>query len=277
MTGSAMALWRGSPNHYDGRRGWKVDHITLHIMVGWLWGTDSCFQQASFGAASHYGVGGTQVLQWVDEDNGSWADANWISDCSGITIEHQGGMAGIPMTAETIETSAQLCADISRRYGLGKLYHDGLNGNVYLHREIPGTTHAACPDLAVNGLPYQQIIDRANQILEGTDMAVSNQDLSNIFYAVWGRNAGDNNKQPFGNPYETLKRLANVVPRILRAQDANDSWIFFPSTGRVKALTDAQVEEVKVDYKNMGLGEIPTTAFRTAAQRTIFLNALKED
>ena len=105
MTGAGFALWRGSPNHYAGRNGLHVDHITLHIMVGRLVGTDSCFMRSSFQAASHYGVGGDgSVYQWVDEDDGSWADANWRSDCSGITIEHEGGMAGIPVTdAEAVD------------------------------------------------------------------------------------------------------------------------------------------------------------------------------
>ena len=26
--------WVGSPNHYNGRNGYTVTHITLHIMVG---------------------------------------------------------------------------------------------------------------------------------------------------------------------------------------------------------------------------------------------------
>ena len=110
MSGAGFAVWRGSPNHYDGRLGQSVNHITLHIMVGRLAGTDSCFQRSSFGAASHYGVGGDgTVYQWVDENNGSWADANWRSDCSGVTIEHEGGMAGVPVTSpETMEAAAQL-------------------------------------------------------------------------------------------------------------------------------------------------------------------------
>ncbi|MBT1161194.1 N-acetylmuramoyl-L-alanine amidase [Bifidobacterium sp. SO1] len=159
--------WRGSPNHYDGRNGYTVDHITLHIMVGTLAGTDTCFRRADFRAASHYGVGsdGT-IYQWVSEANGSWADANMASDCSGVTIEHAGGLRGIAVTEAEIEASAQLCADIARRYGWKKLWHDGLNGNIYLHREIPGTDHAGCPDRAVdNPLPVQRILDRANQLL----------------------------------------------------------------------------------------------------------------
>ena len=109
MVGYAKAVWRGSPNHYQGRNGYKVTHITLHIMVGSLQGTDTVFQRSSYRASSTYGVGtdGT-VYQWVDEINGAWCDANMASDCSGISIEHAGGIAGIAPTDAEYEASAQL-------------------------------------------------------------------------------------------------------------------------------------------------------------------------
>lgn len=84
MVGYSKAVWRGSPNHYQGRNGYTVNHITLHIMVGSLEGTDNVFHRSSYQASSTYGVGtdGT-VYQWVDEANGAWCDANMASDCSG--------------------------------------------------------------------------------------------------------------------------------------------------------------------------------------------------
>lgn len=184
MAGSGLALWRGSPNHYDGRRGCSVTHITLHIMVGRLAGTDSCFQRASFSASSTYGIGSTGLTyQWVDEADGAWADADWRSDCSGISIEHEGGMAGVPVTDAEIEASARLCADIARRYGWASLWHDASGnraGNVWLHREVPGTDHYGCPDRCVNALPVDRIINRANELLGG-DMPTAQE----IAAAVW--------------------------------------------------------------------------------------------
>lgn len=160
--------WIGSPNHYNGRDGYRVDHITLHIMVGYLTSTDNFFQSPESTASAHYGIGGDgSIHQYVDERNGSWSDANYASNNSTISIEHEGGMAGIPCTQACIDASAALCADIAQRYGWSHLWHDGLNGNVWLHREVPGTNHAGCPDLAPNGLPYQQVIDKANAILDG--------------------------------------------------------------------------------------------------------------
>lgn len=176
-------IWKGSPNHYTGRQGYGVTHITLHIMVGYLAGTDSTFANPSSQSSAHYGVGATgEIHQYVAETDGSYSDANYASNCSTISIEHEGGMAdGAVCTQACIDASARLCADIARRYGWKKLWHDGLRGNVWLHREIPGTDHAACPDLAPNGLPFQQVIDKANNLLEGKEMALTDEDVTRIW------------------------------------------------------------------------------------------------
>lgn len=176
-------IWKGSPNHYTGRQGYGVTHITLHIMVGYLAGTDSTFANPSSQSSAHYGVGATgEIHQYVAETDGSYSDANYASNCSTISIEHEGGMAdGAVCTQACIDASARLCADIARRYGWKKLWHDGLRGNVWLHREIPSTDHAACPDLAPNGLPFQQVIDKANNLLEGKEMALTDEDVTKIW------------------------------------------------------------------------------------------------
>lgn len=176
-------IWKGSPNHYTGRQGYGVTHITLHIMVGYLAGTDSTFANSDSQSSAHYGIGSTgEIHQYVSERDGSYSDANYMSNCSTISIEHEGGMSdGAVCTQACIDASARLCADIARRYGWKKLWHDGLKGNVWLHREIPGTDHAACPDLAPNGLPYQQVIDKANNLLEGKEMALTDEDVMKIW------------------------------------------------------------------------------------------------
>lgn len=176
-------IWKGSPNHYTGRQGYGVTHITLHIMVGYLAGTDSTFANSASQASAHYGIGSSgEIHQYVSERDGSYSDANYISNNSTISIEHEGGMSdGAVCTQACIDASARLCADIARRYGWRKLWHDGLKGNVWLHREIPGTDHAACPDLAPNGLPYQQVIDKANNLLEGQEMALTDEDIMKIW------------------------------------------------------------------------------------------------
>lgn len=161
--------WIGSPNHYQGRNGYHITHITLHIMVGHLTGTDSVFQHPN-GASAHYGIGSDGTIhQYVNENDGSWSDANYASNNSTISIEHEGGMNGIPCTQACMDASAKLCADIARRHGWTHLQHDGLNGNIWLHREIPGTDHAGCPDRAPNSLDVNYVINKANQLLQGED------------------------------------------------------------------------------------------------------------
>lgn len=176
-------IWKGSPNHYTGRNGYGVTHITLHIMVGYLAGTDTTFANSDSQSSAHYGIGADGTIhQYVSERDGSYSDANYMSNCSTISIEHEGGMSdGAVCTQACIDASARLCADIARRYGWKKLWHDGLRGNVWLHREIPGTDHAACPDLAPNGLPFQQVIDKANNLLEGKEMALTDEDVTKIW------------------------------------------------------------------------------------------------
>lgn len=161
--------WIGSPNHYQGRNGYDITHITLHIMVGHLTGTDSVFQHPS-GASAHYGIGADGTIhQYVSENDGSWSDANYASNNSTISIEHEGGMNGIPCTQACMDASAKLCADIARRHGWTHLQHNGLKGNIWLHREIPGTDHAGCPDRAPNSLDVNYVINKANQLLQGED------------------------------------------------------------------------------------------------------------
>jgi hypothetical protein len=157
--------WKGSPNHYSGRGGYSVSYITLHVMAGGLPGTDATFAKASAQASSHYGVGANgDIHQYVKETDGSWADGSSVSNKKSITIEHAGGLVGYPNTDACVEASAQLCADIARRYGWKQLVH---GQNVFLHREIPPYTHPACPDRTTNPLRWPEIIARANVLLSG--------------------------------------------------------------------------------------------------------------
>lgn len=165
-------IWIGSPNHYDGRGGHSVTHITLHIMAGYLAGTDTVFTNPASQASAHYGIGSDGTIhQYVSESDGSYSDANYESNNSTISIEHEGGIPQASCTKACMDASARLCADIARRYGLGRLWHNETKGNVWLHREISGTDHATCPDLAPNGLDANYIINKANEILEGDNMS----------------------------------------------------------------------------------------------------------
>ncbi|MCI2158282.1 N-acetylmuramoyl-L-alanine amidase [Bifidobacterium crudilactis] len=171
--------------------GKRVTRITLHIMAGYLTGTDSIFQSPSRQASSNYGIGASgEIHQYVAETDGAWADGNRDSNLQTISIEHQGGLNFIPCTQDCLNASARLCADIARRYGWPKLVH---GQNVFLHREIPGTDHTTCPDLAPNGLNYQYVINKANELLGGNTMT-SAADIWN--YGLGQDGTSNKNNQP---------------------------------------------------------------------------------
>lgn len=256
--------WVGSPNHYNGRNGYQVTHITLHIMAGYLAGTDSVFTNPASQASAHYGIGADGTIhQYVSEADGSYSDANYVSNNSTISIEHEGGIPQAECTQACIDASARLCADIAQRYGLGRLWHDGTNGNVWLHREIAGTDHATCPDLAPNGLPYQQIIDKANAIIEGktnhdnernenmAEMLFNNTDNGKVYY--WNILTG---VKYIGVPdqLEILKaagvpmhETSSKGPWMTRAQEITDNTLT-----RITTTINAQAAAIKALSESMG-------------------------
>lgn len=257
-------IWKGSPNHNGGRHGYQVTHITLHIMVGYLAGTDSTFANSASQASAHYGIGADGTIhQYVSERDGSYSDANYASNNSCISIEHEGGMAqGAVCTQACIDASARLCADIARRYGWDHLWHDGLKGNVWLHREIPGTDHASCPDLAPNGLPFQQVIDTANAILNGkttnqerkenmAEMLFNNTDDGKVYY--WNILTGckyigeiDQLKilKAAGVP---MHETSSKGPWMTRAQEITDTTL-----AAINATINAQAAAIETLSKSMG-------------------------
>ena len=190
-------IWKGSPNHYDGRQGNKVDRITLHVMAGYLAGTDSLLAQHYQDQLQNVTCV-FKVQQRVAGSDGAWADGSQSSNLRSISIEHQGGLDFIPCTEACVNASARLCADIARRHGLGRLER---GKNIFLHRDVPPYTHPACPDLCPNGLDWQAVIDKANQIngYGGNAMTNAGDEVWNWAYRPGGKNA-----TPGGNMYNML-------------------------------------------------------------------------
>ena len=247
-------IWIGSPNHYNGRNGYAISHITLHIMVGTLAGTDSVFQRAG-GASAHYGIGGNgEIHQYVNESDGSWSDANYASNNSTVSIEHEGGMASIPCTRACMDASARLCADIARRQGWGRLWYDGLNGNIWLHREIPGTDHAGCPDLAPNGLDVNYVISKANEILqEGENMTTAQ--VTEALYTA----KGNDGRNIFDSVIQTRNELKDRAAEALYTAKGLDGRNIFDSViqtrydiAALKTTLTAQTAAIEALSKALG-------------------------
>ena len=269
--------WIGSPNHYNGRDGYHVDHITLHIMVGYLTGTDNVFQSAGSAASAHYGIGGDGTIhQYVDERDGSWSDANYASNNSTISIEHEGGMEGIPCTQACMDASAALCADIAQRYGWDHLWHNGLNGNIWLHREIPGTDHAGCPDLAPNGLDVNYVINKANEILqEGENMTTAQ--VTEALYTA----KGNDGRNIFDSVIQTRNELKDRATEALYTARGNDGRNIFDSViqtrydiAALKTTLIAQTTAIETLSKALGANpaDIAATVEKAVKNK---LNALE--
>lgn len=151
-------IWIGT-RHFTAQSGIHKRHIDIHWMVGNLLSTDRAFN-GSRSASSHYGIENGVVHQYVHEKDYSYANGNTYANRYGVTIEHAGGWLlsnGTRMkpTPATHETSAQLCADIARRWGMGKLIP---GHNIFPHHHWVATMCSGSTDVA-------WIAARANEIM----------------------------------------------------------------------------------------------------------------
>lgn len=210
-------------------------------MAGYLAGTDTVFTNPATQASAHYGIGSDGTIhQYVSESDGSYSDANYESNNSTISIEHEGGIPQASCTQACMDASARLCADIARRYGLGRLWHNGTKGNVWLHREISGTDHATCPDLAPNGLEVDYVINKANQLLEGNDeMALTDEDIMRFW----------THKLPNGRPARDI--ISDATSDVIRMHDTGlvgGQWMHKLPNGRYARdiVSDATSDVIRI-------------------------------
>lgn len=109
-------IWKGSPNFGVTRFGNNIEFIVCHWIVGTLASADAVFANPKSQVSAHYAVGNGEIHQYVKESNTAWHAGNQTVNRKSIGIEHQGG-PNIPITDAVYNTSADLIADICRRYG----------------------------------------------------------------------------------------------------------------------------------------------------------------
>lgn len=150
-----------SPSNYTvGRSGRKIEAITIHHMAGRLT-AEQCgyiFQNPNRKASSNYGIGyDGSVGLYVDEDNTSWCNSNWDSNCKSVTIEVSDNDNSWYVNDTTMNMLIKLVADIAKRNNLGKLVK---GQNVTWHSMFANTT---CPgDYLRSKIDY--ICEEANKI-----------------------------------------------------------------------------------------------------------------
>jgi hypothetical protein len=131
-------IWKGcsSSNYSVGRSGKKVDKIVLHWMAGTLASTDITFNDGRRLASAHYGMGQTEIHQYVKEEDTAWHAGNFEVNQTSIGIEHEGG-PDIPITEAVYKQSVELITDLCKRYGLDtSCIH---KHNEYKATQCPGT------------------------------------------------------------------------------------------------------------------------------------------
>lgn len=106
-----------------GRNGSTVNKIVMHWIVGTLSSADTTFNSPTRYASAHYGVGPSEVHQYVAEENTAWHASNLTINRQSIGIEHEGGRLLLDGTREkpteaTLKRSAELVASICKRYNL---------------------------------------------------------------------------------------------------------------------------------------------------------------
>ena len=129
--------WVGSPNFSQGRA-FKIDGVVVHWIVGTLSTADATFQNPSRQASAHYGIGGSEIHQYVKEEDTAWHSGNWTVNQKTIGIEHEGGL-DIPISDETYKTSAALIKEICARYGIKPSLETITPHKKWLATQCPGT------------------------------------------------------------------------------------------------------------------------------------------
>lgn len=147
--------WAGTPNFNYGNSGRL--YLFPHWTAGGFDGSVSTLQNPANQASAHYVIEEDNVAQLVDEANTAWHCGNSWYNWRSISYEMV-GWEGHPPTRGTLDTTAQLMADASRRYfGGARLV---LGENVMLHKMVYATS---CP--GPSDISY--LLDRANGILGG--------------------------------------------------------------------------------------------------------------
>lgn len=236
----------GADRYTPGRDGNSVVNIVLHTMVGWIASADATFKGGSRLASAHYGVrvDGT-IWQWVKEEDTAWQAGWWPMNLRSIGIEHEdGGAYNDPRPDALYSSSAQLVADICRRYNI-----PCDKDHIFAHREViqvaskeTGKSVAdliasqeaiatGCPD----ALDTDRIIREAAAILtppapvsQDYPVLVAVPDSQNVKYAkAMGIDP------TLARLYDDLAPLAGILPEVAFAQACHETGNFtFPGTAK---------------------------------------------
>src|ERR1041385_428041 len=138
-------------NHNNGGNHPRI--FMVHIMVGYMAGTDTIFRNPNTEASAHFGVSRSgSVWQWVRTDDTAWHafDANTYS----IGVEHA-GFPWEPLTAAQIKASGHLYAWLHKQYSAIDLWiNKRIEGSgISYHEKFLqwNLDHHSCPGKLIEG------------------------------------------------------------------------------------------------------------------------------
>lgn len=157
-----------SPNHYNGRGGYKLCKFTPHH-AAFICSAETLanvFVPRSRGASANYCIGNDgKIIGVVDENNGPWTSNSYSNDCQAVTVEVSNCEVGgeWKVSDAAWNSLVQLAVDVCRRNNF-RLYYDGTpKGSLTTHNMFAPT---ACPG------PYlrsrmPELARTVNSILDG--------------------------------------------------------------------------------------------------------------
>lgn len=128
------------------RRTQNVQSITLHHCAGFFEPSLRYLTEQSTGTSAHFMINNSEcVLMNNPSDRTSWSDGNNFYNATSVSIEMSNNSLSPSwgISEATLRKTAELCADLAKFYGLGKLV---LHKNVVLHTNVAqGKFATSCP------------------------------------------------------------------------------------------------------------------------------------
>jgi hypothetical protein len=154
--------------------------VVMHWMAGRMAGATARFQQPNQLASAHYGIANNEVVRWVLDEEIAYHAGVSLGNVDYIGIEHEGGWllgdnTRQKPTRETHDTSAHLLANLSAKYGWGKLEY---KKNVFKHSDFKATE--CCGSLDVD-----YIINKANELLNNNDNDMEKREVKAIVESLY--------------------------------------------------------------------------------------------
>lgn len=200
-------------NFTVGRQGATIDKIIVHHAATTSFeGIARTFQNPGRNASAYYGVGRNQdVDQYVGEGNIAWHCGNWNGNKTSVGIENVNKTGGPDWLIDdsTFNTLVDLCRDIAKRNGLGKLV---VGKNLFGHKDFMAT---ACPGQLYGRL--QQLADAVNgstgggPVVAPTPARRSNEQIATeVLAGAWGNNPDRKNRlEAAGYNYAAIQAIVN--------------------------------------------------------------------